>query len=226
MRLRCGHHRLGGEGGTCRNSGPAGGGAARRPDGNQQVCPAPTAMAGDRSRRRPVPGSGCRPDAFPSRAGNHSARVGRGVPAPPPGGSRARPSHCASLRRGDHPQLYRPPRLRPHPPRWHSDSGGPRPAKRTAAGSLPKAIVVPKRPVCQPEPSSAAAVTDLGSGSSCPAYPRAADGSCTIVAVAETNGFSLRRMVPATQGLWPCRGLRAGGVLAVRDWNWKKVCGQ
>jgi hypothetical protein len=54
----------------------------------------------------------------------------------------------------------------------------------------------------------------------------AADGSLSIIAVAETNGSSLRRIVPATQGLWPCQDLRAGGVLAMEDSSRKKVCDQ
>jgi hypothetical protein len=80
----------------------------------------------------------------PAGQTTHGARAGRRVPAPPPGGSGARPSRRVLLRRCDHPQLYRPARLRPHPPRWHSNSGRPPSARRTAAVTPLNAIEVPK----------------------------------------------------------------------------------
>lgn len=89
-----------------------------------------------------------------------------------------------------------------------------------------KAIVVPKRPACQTRAIIGGPSDEPGIGCQPPGTSHGRRGRCTIVAVAETNGFSLRRMVPATQGLWPCQGLRTGGVLALRDWSWKKVRGQ
>jgi hypothetical protein len=60
------------------------------------------------------------------------------------------------------------------------------------------------------EPSGQYPVASRGSGSSRPSYPMAADCGRSIVAVAETNGPSVRRMALATRGLCPCQDLRAG----------------
>ena len=130
---------------------PAGRGGARRSGGNGQARPAAAALAGDRARRRRVPGPRCRPDASPCRRADHGPRGGRCIPAARTGGNRAGPGHRALLRRHDHPQLHRPARLRPHPSHPHSRSGRPHATGKTDAMRWLNAIEVPQRPASPPE---------------------------------------------------------------------------